>query len=278
MTPAPPSRAGEPGSTDIIDAQVIERTCRTVLWAVRSVPLSDRDLIGILLRGHLQLLIPELAAAAPRLSGAWRDAADHVLAASRRTLDASAGTSDADLERLATYARALLTLRQQAGPLRCLTDPHHRRPYMTNNPTGHPGYTLELERVPQAAQQARSLVRAALACWNLEEHTDTGMLLVSELVANAVRHADGPRIRVHVDRPAPVLLLFAVADYTPARIPQLCTPRSDDVCGRGLFLLDQIADRWGHETTGSSTARSQTKRVWAELRVAAPFPAIGGSG
>ncbi|MET7458704.1 ATP-binding protein [Streptomyces sp. NPDC005574] len=127
-----------------------------------------------------------------------------------------------------------------------------------------------MERTPQAAAQARSLVRAALACWNLEEHTDTGILLVSELVANAVRHADGPRIRVHVDRPAPAVLLLAVVDHAPARLPQLRTPGPDDVSGRGLLLLDEVADRWGHDAAGGAASRPRTKRVWAELRVATP--------
>ncbi|MEU2282416.1 ATP-binding protein [Streptomyces sp. NPDC013178] len=74
------------------------------------------------------------------------------------------------------------------------------------------------------------------------------MLLVSELAANAVRHVSGPRIRVHVDRPAPPLLLFAVVDNAPDRRPHLRTPGPDDVSGRGLLLLAEFADRWGHDT------------------------------
>lgn len=134
--------------------------------------------------------------------------------------------------------------------------------------TGHPGYELELARVPEAAEEARSLVRVALATWNLDAHAETGALLVSELVANAVRHARGPRIRIHVDRPAPGLLLFAVVDQAPDRRPQRCTPGPDDVSGRGLLLLDEFADRWGYDHVGGPAARPRTKRVWAELRAA----------
>jgi anti-sigma regulatory factor (Ser/Thr protein kinase) len=132
--------------------------------------------------------------------------------------------------------------------------------------TGHPGYKLELERTPQAAKEARALVRVALAVWGLEEHTDTGMLITSELVANAVRHTSGPTVRIHVDRPAGNRLLFAVVDQAPNRRPQLCTPTPDDVFGRGLLLLDEIADRWGFDLMGSAS-RPRTKRVWAEVVV-----------
>ncbi|MEU5298621.1 ATP-binding protein [Streptomyces umbrinus] len=133
--------------------------------------------------------------------------------------------------------------------------------------TGRPGYELELERVPQAANEARALVRVALATWNLEDHTPTSLLLMSELVTNAVRHASGPCIRVHVDRPAPAQLLLAVVDHTPDRRPQRRTPGPDDESGRGLVLLDELADRWGYHPMDGSAARPRTKRVWAELRV-----------
>lgn len=133
--------------------------------------------------------------------------------------------------------------------------------------TGHPGYELDLDRLPQAAKEARSLVRVVLAAWGLEEHADTGTLLVSELVANAVRHSRGTRIRVHVERPAPDQLRFAVVDYAPDRLPQSRTPGPDAVSGRGLPLIDEIADRWGYIVEGPAS-RPRTKRVWAELQVA----------
>lgn len=120
LTPAPPCRAGGPGTTDVIDADTIWRTCNAVLWATSSAYGAERQMVGALLRGHVQLLVPELTAAAPRLRGAWRDAADHVLASTRRLLTAAAGTSDDDLYGLATQCRALLTLRRQAAPLTCL--------------------------------------------------------------------------------------------------------------------------------------------------------------
>ncbi|MFF4902566.1 DUF6415 family natural product biosynthesis protein [Streptomyces sp. NPDC001068] len=120
LAPAPPCGPGEPGITDAIDAALIRQTCTEVLWAVRPVPEAEREEVGGLLLGHMQLLIPELAAAVPLLKGAWRDTADHVLVSSRRMLAGGAGPQREDLHGLATQVRALLDLRQQAGPLSCL--------------------------------------------------------------------------------------------------------------------------------------------------------------
>ncbi|MEU9153671.1 hypothetical protein AB0D59_24740 [Streptomyces sp. NPDC048417] len=109
-----------PGRDDEIDAEVIRETYDAVLWAPWPVPEGDRARIGGLLRGHVQLLIPELTHAAPSLSGAWRDTADHVLVSSCEVLDGVVGTSQDDLYALATQCRALLLLRTRAAPLTCL--------------------------------------------------------------------------------------------------------------------------------------------------------------
>jgi anti-sigma regulatory factor (Ser/Thr protein kinase) len=87
------------------------------------------------------------------------------------------------------------------------------------------------------------------------------LLLVSELVTNCVRHArlraeDWIRVRVAL-RPGSVRLdvCDAGVGFTPAR-PR---PRSpDEIGGRGLLLVDMIANRWGVETDGRT-------RVWAEI-------------
>ncbi|MEU9405770.1 DUF6415 family natural product biosynthesis protein [Streptomyces sp. NPDC048281] len=109
-----------PGTGDAIDAEVIRETYDAVLWAPWPVPEGDRARIGGLLRGHVQLLIPELTHVAPRLNGAWRDTADHVLVSSRGVLAGVVGTSQDDLHTLATQCRALLLLRTHAAPLTCL--------------------------------------------------------------------------------------------------------------------------------------------------------------
>ncbi|MCW8101708.1 ATP-binding protein [Streptomyces tauricus] len=194
---------------------------------------------------------------------ARRDTTAHVLVSSRRVL-AAAGTADGDLNGFATQCRALLTLRQQAGPLTCLTA--QQMPFMTMA-TAQPRQTrtpkLRSRVGAQAAGEARAQVRVMLVCWNLEAYVDSRALLVSELVTNAVRHASGPRMWAHVERPLAGLLLFAVVDRAHDRLPFLCRPGLDSVPGRGQ-LLGQVTDRCGHD------ARPRAKRVRAVLRVAVP--------
>lgn len=127
-------------------------------------------------------------------------------------------------------------------------------------------YDLERNRVPQVAEEARALVQTALAAWDLQGHSDAGELIVSELVANAVRHASGPTIRINVDLSADGRLRFSVVDQAPARRPRLRTPTPIEDSGRGLLLLDVIADRWGYDLVGPA-ARPHIKRVWAEVAV-----------
>ncbi|WP_018549479.1 ATP-binding protein [Streptomyces sp. LaPpAH-108] len=128
----------------------------------------------------------------------------------------------------------------------------------TPRPTGHPGYSETLPREPESAATARRLVRAACTAWGLESAAENGALIVSELVANALQHAERGRIRVRVERPEPDKVRVTVADLSPAR-PELCTPKDDEEGGRGLILVAELAADWG------SKKRGQGKAVWAEL-------------
>ncbi|MFD4522801.1 ATP-binding protein [Streptomyces sp. NPDC058470] len=132
--------------------------------------------------------------------------------------------------------------------------------------TGHPGYAQTQLRVPETAEAARRLARTALATWGLDDDADTAALTMSELVANAVRHADGHSLRIIVDRPADDRVYLAVIDRAPHRLPQVRTQDPDGVSGRGLFLVEAIADRWGYDFMGPGS-QPWGKRVWAELKV-----------
>ena len=108
----------------------------------------------------------------------------------------------------------------------------------------------------QTASQARRLARRALARWGLEEElSDTVELLVSEVVTNAVRYAERPiTLRLlRTDR-----LRCEVGDDVP-QLPRLRQARATDEGGRGLFLVNRLARRWG------ATRLSTGKVVWFEL-------------
>ncbi|MFH8219296.1 ATP-binding protein [Streptomyces sp. NPDC018057] len=125
-------------------------------------------------------------------------------------------------------------------------------------PTGHPGYSETLPRDPESAATARGLVRAAISTWGLDDLTDDAVLIVSELVANAVRHARRRSIRVMVERIAPRTVRVAVADFSHA-LPELCAPKNDEEGGRGLALVVALAANWGADE------RHWGKVVWADL-------------
>ncbi|MET9357445.1 SpoIIE family protein phosphatase [Streptomyces sp. NPDC006617] len=109
---------------------------------------------------------------------------------------------------------------------------------------------------PVAAGQARELARNQLADWNLDELSMTTELLVSELVGNVVRHAEGPiNLRLLRGR----TLICEVSDGS------LTTPRirhagESDEGGRGLQLVAALAHRWGARFTTTG------KCIWTEQR------------
>ncbi|MBT2391977.1 SpoIIE family protein phosphatase [Streptomyces sp. ISL-1] len=112
----------------------------------------------------------------------------------------------------------------------------------------------ELPAEPVAVGHARQLATGQLQAWGLEELTFSTELVVSELVTNALRHAEGPlHLRLIRDR----TLLCEVAD-TGHTSPHLRHAADDDEDGRGLFIVAQIVHRWGTRYTQSG------KTIWTE--------------
>ncbi|MGA5897213.1 SpoIIE family protein phosphatase [Streptomyces venetus] len=106
-----------------------------------------------------------------------------------------------------------------------------------------------------APGRARRLARRALARWGLEELSDSVELLVSEVVTNAVRHASRP-ISLRLLRTD--VLRCEVGDDVP-QLPRLRQARATDEGGRGLYLVNRLARRWG------ATRLSTGKVVWFEI-------------
>ncbi|MFI0777943.1 ATP-binding protein [Streptomyces sp. NPDC021212] len=127
------------------------------------------------------------------------------------------------------------------------------------NATGVPGYSETMPCEPASASRARRLVRAALNTWALTHMIDDGTLIISELVGNAARHSGCRLLRVSVRLPDRDRLRLAVTDKC-TQAPTAQEPCCDDESGRGLVLVEAMADRWGTEH------RTWGKIVWAELR------------
>jgi two-component sensor histidine kinase len=108
----------------------------------------------------------------------------------------------------------------------------------------------------QSPSLARDLLRDTLAGFPAET-VDTALLLVSELVTNAVVHAESPLIlQIEVARPH---VRVSVEDCSAER-PRPRAAGAEDANGRGLWLVDALATAWGCHGTEAGG-----KRVWFEV-------------
>ncbi|MDB1087142.1 ATP-binding protein [Streptomyces sp. ACA25] len=131
---------------------------------------------------------------------------------------------------------------------------------------------LEVGPEPIEVGRARKWVRAQLdAVFPVPDgrRAETLVLLVSELVTNAVVHTGRPAVlRLGLGLPEPGAagtMRLEVVDGS-SRPPQRRSAGGDDTGGRGLELVELLADRWGWHREGSG------KRVWCEI----DWPAGGG--
>ncbi|WP_184595678.1 SpoIIE family protein phosphatase/ATP-binding protein [Streptomyces violarus] len=107
---------------------------------------------------------------------------------------------------------------------------------------------------PAAVSGMRDAVSQRLEAWGLSEFAFTMELILSELITNAIRYSAGPiHVRLIRDR----TLICEVADGSSTS-PHLRYAATTDEGGRGLFLVSQMAERWGTRYT------PQGKVIWAE--------------
>ncbi|MCJ0871252.1 ATP-binding protein [Streptomyces sp. AP-93] len=120
-------------------------------------------------------------------------------------------------------------------------------------------------RDPRCVGRARTELRKALTDWGLAQIEDDALLVVSELLTNAGRHARaavGREIETRYVR-LPAGVRIEVHDAAPGRA-EVLPPDLERDYGRGLFLVAALADRWAAgERCGPG------KRIWAELYVPA---------
>ncbi|MFF3919286.1 SpoIIE family protein phosphatase [Streptomyces sp. NPDC001852] len=112
----------------------------------------------------------------------------------------------------------------------------------------------ELPPDPAMVGDARNASTAQLVAWGLGDLAFTTELIVSELVTNAIRYAAGP---VHVRLIRDQTLICEVSD-TGHTSPHLRHAETDDEGGRGLFIIAQMAQRWGTRYTPTG------KTIWVE--------------
>jgi anti-sigma regulatory factor (Ser/Thr protein kinase) len=129
-----------------------------------------------------------------------------------------------------------------------------------------PNFTARLSATPHGARQARLLAVEQLRSWGLP--LDPAELIVAELAANAASHGRvaGRNFRLTLYAVGGTLRI-EVTDTRGDRLPERRRAGAEDDSGRGLILVDTLAERWG-----TALGPAPRKTVWAEVRVGQEWP------
>jgi anti-sigma regulatory factor (Ser/Thr protein kinase) len=113
-------------------------------------------------------------------------------------------------------------------------------------------------RVPEAVRHARRFTRRTLRAWGVSQDTmDAALLVVSELVTNALVHTGG-QVRLDLSLVNHRLRL-AVADTSPRSPVKPTSIGWEATGGRGILLVEAVSAAWG------TLPVSGGKQVWADL-------------
>ncbi len=208
----------------------------------QTVRLAPGSLVLLYTDGLVESRTAPLEEGIASLVAALAEPVDTAEAACSRVLRALGRPGDNDDD------TAVLAVRLDDGPA-------------DDGPSDGPPLELALPSRAEAASRARAALRSMLEPLGLD--ADAAELLVSELVGNAVRYAGGGEVLVRA-RLAAGRLRVEVLDSSEV-VPPLPTPPAPDAeSGRGLLLVEALAERWGAEPVPGG------KRLWFEI---APGPA-----
>ena len=129
------------------------------------------------------------------------------------------------------------------------------RPMFTNTP--HVTYSRSFPATPMSVPKARDWARSLLALGGPSSILDNTLLLLSEVVTNAITHSDSAhshsgQVTVQITRLGTTVQVEVTDAGSSTTTPAVRTPALTDDGGRGLWLVDTLADEWGfqhHETS-----------------------------
>ncbi|MEU7196323.1 ATP-binding protein [Streptomyces xinghaiensis] len=133
-----------------------------------------------------------------------------------------------------------------------------------------------LPRHARSVSRARTLLREQARSWQLPDETvETAVLLLSELVTNAYRHArTSPGREISIRCVAEESALRVEVSDAGDEMPRLREAAETDEAGRGLALVNALADWWGAHRRPCGIG----KTVWFELDLCEPDGAVGATG
>lgn len=103
------------------------------------------------------------------------------------------------------------------------------------------------------------MIRAAVRAWGAKGRADEVELAADELITNALMHTDGGAIVTIRMLTGPERRLRVDVEDRSSALPRRRDAGESGVSGRGLMLVDRIADVWGVESRGNG------KCVWCEF-------------
>ncbi|MEV7868518.1 ATP-binding protein [Streptomyces sp. NPDC088124] len=119
---------------------------------------------------------------------------------------------------------------------------------------------------PREVAGLRRVLQMHLDFWGLPEVIAPAQICVSEMVTNVIRHVgDGTPTTLAVSIQGTHVRL-ELRDPDIRALPTLLAPPPDAESGRGMLLVDELADRWG------VTLRPEAKVVWCELATTLTSP------
>jgi len=119
---------------------------------------------------------------------------------------------------------------------------------------------------PEEVASLRRIVRLHLGMWGLHDVTDGAQLCVSELVSNVITHVGAGTPATLAVSMNGTRLRIEVHDPDPRALPTLVEATSDSEGGRGMALVDGVADRWG------VLLHPDRKVTWCELETRLTSP------
>jgi anti-sigma regulatory factor (Ser/Thr protein kinase) len=119
--------------------------------------------------------------------------------------------------------------------------------------------SIDLPAIPPSVPVSRHVVLELLRAWDVPHDREDAALLVTELVSNVVDHVHGQTTLTLELTVSDDWLRIAVVDGSAVR-PVVQELSLDRPRGRGMRMVQAIADRWGVEEHRGG------KRVWFELR------------
>lgn len=112
---------------------------------------------------------------------------------------------------------------------------------------------------PEEVSGLRRVMRRHLELWGLHDVIDTAQLCVSEMASNVITHVGiGTPTTLAVSMSG-THLRIEVQDPDTRVLPTLIAANSDSEAGRGMALVDALADRWGVQLL------ADRKVTWCEL-------------